>query len=146
MAAPTTTNPFQKTAPLGITIPIRGGQNGYFDQTFDTLSQVKTNIINLLNTRQGERRMQPTFGSRLWNLVFEQNVDSLPDIAENIVREDINLWIPNVSVLKVQSTLLKSDQSTTDQDIYRLQVNVAFMLNMTKQIDTVNIAVENITG
>jgi len=145
MAAPTTTDSFQKTAPLGITIPIRGGQSGYFDQTFDTLNQVKTNIINLLNTRQGERRMQPTFGSRLWNLVFEQNVDSLTDIAENIVREDINLWIPNVSVLKVRSTLLKSDQSTTDQDIYRLQVNVAFMLNMTKQQDIINITINNVT-
>jgi phage baseplate assembly protein W len=146
MAAPTTTNPFQKTAPLGITIPIRGGQNGYFDQTFDTLSQVKTNIINLLNTRQGERRMQPTFGSRLWNLVFEQNIESLPDIASNIVKEDISLWIPNVTVVNVNSTLLKNTQSTTDQDIYRLQVSVLFMLNMTKQTDTVNIAVENITG
>ena len=146
MASPTTTNPFQKTAPIGITIPIRGGQNGYFDQTFDTLSQTKTNIINLLNTRQGERRMQPTFGSRLWNLLFEQNIESLPDVAENVVREDINLWIPNVSVLRVQSTLLKSTQSTTDQDIYRLQISVLFMLNMTKQTDTVNISVENIAA
>lgn len=136
---------FQKNAPIGITIPIRGGQNGYFDQTFDTLSQTKANIINLLNTKAGERRMQPTFGSKLWELVFEQNIESLPGIAANIVREDINAWISNVTVLRVDSTLLKSDQSTDDRDIYKLQIRIVFMLNLTKQQDVVNISVENIT-
>ena len=136
--------PFQKNSPIGITIPIRGGQNGYFDQTFDTLSQIKANIINLLNTKPGERRMQPTFGTRLWNLVFEQNLESLPDIATNLVREDINSWIPNVTVTRVDSSLLKSDLSTDDRDIYRLQVSVSFMLNMTKQSDTVTITVDNL--
>ncbi len=130
--------------PIGITIPIRNGNSGYFDQSFDTLTQTKTNIINLLNTRPGERRMQPTFGTRLWNLVFEQNLESLPDIASNLIREDISNWIPNVSVTKVDSTLLKSDLSTDDRDIYRLQVSVSFMLNMTKQTDTVTVTVDNL--
>ena len=132
--------------PIGITLPIRGANSGYFEQSYDTLSAVKTNIINLLNTRQGERRMQPTFGTRLWTILFEQNIDNLPEIASNIIKEDVATWIPNVTVIDVTSNLLKSDQSSDARDIYRLQVAVLFMLDMTKQQDTVTITVENVTA
>lgn len=128
-------------SPIGITIPIQDGNSGYFNQSYDTLTQVKMNIINLLNTRPGERRMQPTFGSRLWNLVFEQNTEDLPGIAVNVVKEDISSWIPNVTVLDVTAKVLKSDQSVKNTDIYMLYIAVQFMLNMTKQQDTVTITV-----
>jgi predicted ATP-dependent serine protease len=90
--------------------------------------------------------MQPTFGTRLWTILFEQNVDNLPEIASNIIKEDISTWIPNVTVIDVTANLLKSDQSSADRDIYRLQVAVLFMLDMTKQQDTVTITVENVTA
>lgn len=125
--------------PIGITLPLRDGNTGYFEQSFDTLTQVKSNILNLLNTRPGERRMQPTFGSRLWNLIFEQNIETLPDVASNIVKEDITMWIPNVTVLNVTPNLFKSE----DVDIYKLTLSVQFMLNMTKQVDVVEITVDN---
>lgn len=131
--------------PIGITLPIQGGNSGYFAQSFDTLSQVKTNIINLLNTRQGERRMQPTFGTRLWNLLFEQNVDTLKDQAINIVNEDIASWIPNVTVTDITADLLKSDEVTANRDIYMLRIAVSFMVNITKQIDTVVVTINNTT-
>jgi len=136
----------EKPIPIGITLPLRGSNSGYFEQSYDTLTQVKSNIINLLNTRVGERRMQPTFGSRLWTLLFEQSIDTLPDVAVNIVREDISMWIPNVTVIDVTSNLYKSDQSSQDRDIYKLQLAVVFMLNMTKQTDTVSITVDNVTA
>lgn len=140
--------PIQKPiqTPIGITLPIRDSNSGYFEQSYDTLTQTKSNIINLLNTRQGERRMQPTFGSRLWSLLFEQNTDNLPEIASNIVKEDISMWIPNITVIDVTANLYKSDQTSSDRDIYRLQVAVIFMLNMTKQQDTVTITIDNVTA
>ena len=138
----TTINP-TAAVPIGVTLPIQNGNSGYFAQSFDTLTQVKTNILNLLNTRQGERRMQPTFGSRLWNLIFEQNVDTLKDQAVNIVTEDIFSWIPNVTVLDVTANLLTTDQITANKDIYMLNIAVKFMLNMTKQTDTVVVTINN---
>jgi len=129
--------------PIGITIPIENGNNGFFAQSYDTITQTKTNIINLLNTRQGERRFQPTFGCRLWNITFEQNVDTLSDIANNIISEDISMWIPNVTVLNVTSTLYTSDEISHDQDIYKLDIAVTFLVNMTKQQDTINITINN---
>lgn len=131
--------------PIGMTLPIQGGNSGYFAQSFDTLTQVKTNIINLLNTRQGERRMQPTFGTRLWNLLFEQNVDTLKDQAINIVNEDIASWIPNVTVTDITADLLKNDEVSANRDIYMLRIAVTFMVNMTKQVDTVVVTINNTT-
>jgi hypothetical protein len=136
----------QTQTPIGLTIPLRNGNSGYFEQSYDTLTQTKSNIINLLNTKPGERRMQPTFGTRLWRLLFEQNVDNLTEIASNIVKEDISMWIPSVTVVDVTSNLYKSDQTTDNRDIYRLQLVVEFMLNMTKQQDTVTITIDNVTA
>lgn len=131
------------SVPIGLTLPIQDGDSGYFAQSFDTLTQVKTNIINLLNTRQGERRFQPTFGTRLWNLIFEQDVDTLKDRAINIVTEDIAMWIPNVTVTDVTANLLTTDQITANRDIYMLEISVSFMINMTKQTDTVIVTINN---
>ena len=136
------TNPTSAT-PIGLTLPIQDGSSGYFAQSFDTLTQIKTNITNLLNTRQGERRLQPTFGTRLWNLSFEQNVDTLKDEAINIVNEDIASWIPNVTVTDVTAKLLTSNQITSNTDSYMLEIAVDFMVNLTKQTDTVIVTINN---
>ena len=136
------TNPTSAT-PIGLTLPIQDGSSGYFAQSFDTLTQIKTNITNLLNTRQGERRLQPTFGTRLWNLSFEQNVDTLKDEAINIVNEDIATWIPNVTVTDVTAKLLTSNQITSNTDSYMLEIAVDFMVNLTKQTDTVIVTINN---
>ena len=128
--------------PIGITLPIRGGNSGYFEQSFDTVTQVRSNIYNLLNTRPGERRMQPIFGSRLHSLVFEQNIEILPEIASNIIKEDIAQWIPNVTVINVTPTLLKNEERQDDINIYRLSIKVDFMLNLTKQKDTVTVVID----
>ena len=133
-----------KPIPIGIILPIRDSNTGYFEQSYDTITQVKSNIINLLNTKPGERRMQPTFGCRLWNLVFEQNIDTLEDLAVETITSDISSWIPNVSVINVSSKLYKSNQSSTDTDTYQLKISISFMLNLTKQKDAVNITINNI--
>lgn len=132
--------------PIGITLPIQGGNSGFFNQSFDTLTQIKTNITNLLNTRQGERRFQPTFGTRLWNLVFEQNVDTLKDQAINIVSEDISTWVPNVTVTDITANLLTTNQITSNRDIYMLRIAVTFTVNLTKQSDMVVVTINNTTS
>ena len=133
--------PITNQKPIGILLPIQDGNNGFFDQSFDTLTQTKMNIINLLNTHRGERRFQPTFGTRLWDITFEQNVDTLSDIASNIISEDISMWILNVSVVDVTATLFSSDQITQDKDTYKLEIAIDFIHNMTEQKDTVNITI-----
>src|SRR6266404_4523791 len=129
--------------PIGITLPIQDGNTGYFAQSFDTLTQVKNNIFNLLNTRQGERRFEPTFGTRWWSLVCEQKIDTLKDQAINIVAEDIAAWIPNVTVNDVTANLLTNNQINSNRDMYILNIAVTFTVNLTKQTDTVIVSINN---
>jgi Phage baseplate assembly protein W len=56
--------------PYGISYPIGLGNNGYFAQTFDVIEQVKINLQTFLSTKKGERRMNPTFGSSLNEVIF----------------------------------------------------------------------------
>ena len=48
---------------IGLSYPIRLGQDGFFETNVDTISQLKSNIINIFNTKLGERRFNNGFGS-----------------------------------------------------------------------------------
>ena len=90
--------PLVKNTNIGLSFPLRDGKSGYFEQTTDTFTAYRMNIINLLRTRPGERRLNPTFGCRLWKLVFEPNDDFVSKKVKTIIQEDIAEWIPGVTV------------------------------------------------
>lgn len=126
--------------PIGIKLPISSGQvSGYFDQTTDSLTAYRMNIINLLRTIPGERRMNPAFGCRLWNLVFEQNDTFLSDRISKIIKEDISRWISGVTVDLVQVKYFQNDESESLVDTYKLYINVNFTVNVINQEDVVDI-------
>lgn len=111
--------------PIGLTLPIRNGDGGFFQQTIYTLEQVKTNIINLLNTRKGERRMQPTFGHSLNNFVFDPNDSTLPQRVKQSLTADISFWVPVATIQSIDIKVLKKE----DIDIYRLYINMVISVN-----------------
>jgi len=127
--------------PIGLSLPLRDSGVGFFEQTFDTFTATKNNIINLLRTRPGERRMQPLFGCRLNNVVFEQKTELLPEIIKNIVNEDIRNWVPNVTVNKVDVKFFTNEETNTT-DIYRIYVAVNFTVNVVNQTDSVEIVID----
>jgi phage baseplate assembly protein W len=68
--------------------------SGYSSVNADTLGNtklydldlIKQDLINQFNTRQGERLMNPTFGTIIWGLIFEPFTD---DVKQAIV-DDIS--------------------------------------------------------
>jgi uncharacterized protein len=132
-----------KKTPLGLMLPIQDGNSGYFDQAYDSFTQKRMNIINLLRTKLGERRMQPLFGSRLWNVVFEQNTEILPDVITNVITEDINRWISGVIVKKVDVQVPKIDETHDYRDIYTVLVSVIFEDTATQQSGNVEILINS---
>lgn len=131
-----------KKTPIGLVLPIQNGNGGYFDQAYDTFTQKRMNIINLLRTRIGERRMQPLFGSRLWNIVFEQTTEMLPEIITNVITEDINRWIEGVNVKKVTVQVPQIDATTDYRDIYSVLVTVQFEDITTQQEGNVEVYID----
>lgn len=111
--------------PIGLTLPIQNGDGGFFNQTIYTLEQVKNNIRNLLSTKKGERRMQPTFGHSLNNFVFDPNDTTLIQRVKQSLTTDINFWIPTTTIDNIDVKVLKRE----DVDIYRLYINLTISVN-----------------
>ena len=88
---------------IGISLPLEYGSQGFFNKTRTTLQQTRSNIKNLLLTIKGERLGNPTFGSDLMTVIFEQDDGSLGNRIEEAIRASISEWLPYVNVKKVQT-------------------------------------------
>jgi phage baseplate assembly protein W len=98
----------------GITLPIRYGEQGYFAQSFTLIEQVKSNLVMLLRTKKGERRMNPEFGSGLWSVLFSNVTDDLNPIIENTIRKDVGRWMPYVNVSEVAISVDQQNPNKLD--------------------------------
>ena len=88
---------------IGVSLPLDYGGQGFFNKTRTTLQQTRSNIKNLLLTIKGERLGNPTFGSDLMTVIFEQDDGSLGNRIEEAIRASISEWLPYVNVKKVQT-------------------------------------------
>lgn len=109
--------------PYGISYPIGLGNNGYFAQTFDVIDQIKINLRTFLATRKGERRMNPTFGSSLYEVVFEHSTDELPAIIESVIKEDVKSWLPILKILNVNVVTTAQERDTN-------KINIQIIFNI----------------
>tara|TARA_B100000131_G_scaffold305985_1_gene332545 strand:+ start:57 stop:551 length:495 start_codon:yes stop_codon:yes gene_type:complete len=91
---------------VGVSLPFTLGTNGYFEQEFLTVKQVKHNIRNLLLTMKGERIMQPTFGTAIYSILFEQDDGTLSLKVEDSILEAFKIWLPFV---KIENMEIKAD-------------------------------------
>ena len=104
--------------PIGISFPLTVGTQ---KQNFVTSNQVHDNLRNLILTMKGERPMQPTFGSDLYNLLFEQIDDAqLSNAAEQAVRDAVALWMPAIQI--------ESVSVTSERDLNRVQISVLYSI------------------
>jgi phage baseplate assembly protein W len=108
------------TQTYGIVLPIAHGPQGFFNQSYNVVEQVKSNLNMLLRTRKGERRMNPDFGSGLWSVLFENYNEDITPLIENTIRQDINRWMNYVSVKDVQI------DTTSEQVNNKIGVKVLF--------------------
>jgi len=127
--------------PIGISLPIRVGNSGYFEQTIDTNSAYRVNLINLLNTIPGERRYNPSFGCRLWTIVFDQNDNLLTTKVQNILKEDISKWLGGISIGEITILTNNPNGNTNLTDSYILYINVQFIITKTNQIDNIELII-----
>jgi phage baseplate assembly protein W len=106
----------------GILLPITHGPQGFFNSSYDILEQVKSNLNVLLRTRKGERRMNPEFGSGLWNILFENYTDDITPMVKNSIQRDIAKWM---SYVKIQDIQIYTS-STEYKDKNKVGVKVLF--------------------
>ena len=121
---------------IGITLPLQI-TNTAFNQSFQTIDQVRTNIKSLLLTKRRERVMQPFLGSGLTELLFEQNDADLEDRIENTIVQSLQNWLPYVVI----DTII-IEQSNELKDRNSLEVSITFRINGNPTLENVTFNVE----
>ena len=118
---------------IGITLPIQIGNMGYFQQALDTLTQVKSNFINLILTKKGERVHQPEFGCGIHDYLFEQLTPENIEGARLSVVNAVERWMPFLELVQFEL-----NASPNDLDNNRLQLYVGYRLRQNPNIrDTI---------
>lgn len=106
---------------VGLGYPLTKGSTGYFSQTFTTAEAIKNDLANLLLTKRGERPMVPEFGSDLHQVVFENNVQELQAVVDEIVRNAVSQWMPAVQIQDVR--IIRENE---DINIYILRISITY--------------------
>ena len=102
---------------IGLKLPFNRGKSGLFPQTETTLEQAGSNIKNLLLTAKNERVMQPDFGSRLRDLLFEQYTEDLTERIKKEIQEAMSIWLPYIDIAKVDVIQNETNPTETKVDI-----------------------------
>lgn len=92
----------QPNTAIGVSIPFNGP--AVFNSTYSTQAQIKSNLINLLLTDQGERIMNPDFGSNLKKNLFEFITDDNITALQQTIVDSISLYIPQITVTNINIT------------------------------------------
>lgn len=124
---------------IGLSLPIKLGSRGYFETNLSTIDQVKTNIINILKTKPGERRFNNRFGSSLYSLLFDQaESDVNKNIIIDAIQRDINQFLNGVYINNV---IVSEDNErySPNNDGNGIFINVIFTYNGTTSNVNVNI-------
>jgi len=108
-----------------VTIGVRFPLNNVniFKGTTTVKEQVKSNLINLLLTEQGERVNEPDFGVGLKRLLFEQNINK--EKLEEKINFQIGFYIPEITLMSV------SVGSINDENKVYLTISYRFNLDGT---------------
>ena len=81
---------------VGIMLPMTGEDGTLFKLSYTTQEQAISNLKNLLLTIQGERPMQPFFGTNIQKMLFEQLNESIFERIDRCVRTAIEYWLPYI--------------------------------------------------
>jgi len=98
---------------VGLDLPFSG--QAVFNSTFQTKDALKVNLINYFLTNKGERPLNPTFGSGIRELLFENITENALEEIKAVVKNDLSTIFPRVIPTKLE---LFSDPDTHIVSLY----------------------------
>ena len=98
---------------VGISVPFDGATG--INTTYTTSDTIKSNLINFLLTGKRERVMNPSFGSGLREILFEQLTGDTTAIINDLIKGGIEEFFPQVVIEDLNITLDEFNQTI---DIY----------------------------
>jgi len=79
---------------VGVSIPLSG--RAVFNPTYETKDAIRTNLINYFLTGLGERYLNPTFGTELRNLMFENINQEMVSRVKSAVQRGLSEYFPRI--------------------------------------------------
>jgi phage baseplate assembly protein W len=125
---------------LGIGINTTSNTGGAFAVNYTTLNQAKSNLINLILTKKGERLMQPEFGCDIWRILFEPIVEGqIEQRIETSILDAVEMWLPYLNIDEIVF-----DYDENDIDNNSVSLDVKFSLKSNRNLgESVTINVNN---
>jgi len=118
---------------VGIGVPFIStaisGSDSLFRINYTTAEQLKSNMINYFLHSRGERPLNPNFGSRINEFLFEQ--DSLPsnEILKTYIEDEIRSLFPAVNLQEVKII------SNSDYNIITIQISYSVFTSLNEFIE-----------
>ena len=104
---------------IGVAFPL--DETNMFTGTPTTKEQVKSNLLNLLLTKKGERINHPGFGIGLQDYLFENNIDS--ESVNEEIHNQIQFYIPEITLSDTQIDFNPDEHTITIKIIYEFNLD-----------------------
>ena len=118
-------NEINKTRSNGLGISYVSNAGQLFRPIYVDIDQALENLKNLLLTRFGERVLQPTFGCRLFEILFQPNIFELKDEIKDIIIQPVNFWLPYITIDEVNVITNQDDPNL----VHHVQITITFSIN-----------------
>ena len=104
---------------IGVAFPL--DEVNMFKGTQTVKEQIKSNLINLLLTEQGERVNEPDFGVGVKKLLFEQSINK--EELEEKIDFQINFFIPEISLISTSVGSIDKENKVYITIAYRFKTD-----------------------
>jgi phage baseplate assembly protein W len=122
---------------VGLALPLRGADTGYFAVNYTTKDQVKTNIKNLILTEPGERLGNPNFGTPLRKYIFEPYMEGEFEMhIEDAITTAISTYMPYVNI---QSIIFDNNTTNKDKHLVNLELKYSINFSAVPTVDTLTV-------
>jgi len=108
-----------KNVTIGVAFPL--DEVNMFTGTSTIKDQIKSNLINLLLTEQGERVNEPNFGVGIKNLLFQQSINK--EELEEKINFQINFYIPEITLISASVGSINNENQVYITISYRFKTD-----------------------
>jgi phage baseplate assembly protein W len=96
---------------LGVKLPLTLDGTDGFGMIKAIRQMVKQNLKMIILTNPGERIMEPEFGVGIKQYLFQNFSDNVYAEIDNKIREQISIYMPNVSIREVNFYSIEPDSN-----------------------------------
>tara|TARA_Y100001938_G_scaffold136937_1_gene200496 strand:+ start:169 stop:606 length:438 start_codon:yes stop_codon:yes gene_type:complete len=112
---------------IGINLPFQksDGVEGWFLSSKTTVEAVRNNVRLFMQTKAGERLMQPNIGLGLEKYLFEPLDNTTQDLVRKEIEDKISFWMPFINIVRLDVNI---DEASTHSP-HTMFINVEFTIN-----------------